>query len=91
LDHDTTGPVNISSGTRVTIRHLVESIADLMAYDGALVWDTSKPDGQMVKVFDVTEMRRLGLSCPTPLRDGLRRTIEWVGRHYDARSDGIRL
>jgi GDP-L-fucose synthase len=92
LDRDDVGgPINISSGTRVSIRSLVETIADLMAYDGALVWDTSKPDGQLVKIFDVTEMQRLGLTCPTPLRDGLRRTIAWFAHHYDGRTDGIRL
>ena len=84
-------PVNLSSGTRVPIRELAQTIVELVGFDGQIVWDTSKPDGQTVKIFDVTQMRSLGLSCPTPLREGLRRTIEWFVRNYESRGDGIRL
>lgn len=84
-------PVNLSSGKRVSIQELAQNIVELVGFDGQIVWDTSKPDGQMVKIFDVTRMRGLGLSCPTPLREGLRRTIEWFARNYDSRGDGIRL
>lgn len=50
-----------------------------------------KPDGQMVKVFDVSRMRALGLDCPTPLEEGLQRTISWYREHSAAGTDGIRL
>ncbi|MCX7723332.1 MAG: GDP-L-fucose synthase [Verrucomicrobiae bacterium] len=80
--------VNISSGRPVTIRELVETIAELVGYQGQLVWDTSKPDGQMFKGFDVTRMRQwLGYECRTPLREGLRLTIEW----FKSNPPGIRL
>jgi GDP-L-fucose synthase len=42
-------------------------------------------------VFDVRRLRALGLSCDTPLRQGLRRTYGWLDTHYDDRSDGLRL
>jgi GDP-L-fucose synthase len=50
------------------------------------VWDTSKPDGQMDKIFDVTRLHQLGLSCPTTLEEGLRRTVAWFqeARHTSA-------
>lgn len=70
-------PVNISSGTRTSIRELAESIKEATGYQGRIVWDTSKPDGQMDKIFDVTRLHALGLRCDTPLRDGLRRTAAW--------------
>jgi len=70
-------PVNISSGTRTSIRELAESIKDATGYQGNIVWDTSKPDGQMDKIFDVTRLHALGLRCDTPLREGLRRTALW--------------
>ena len=71
--------INISSGVAVTIKELTETIAELAGYRGKVVWDTTKPDGQMMKGFDVTRMRQLlGYECRTSLRDGLRMTINWV-------------
>lgn len=83
--------VNISSGVRTPIRELAETIAELVGYRGRITWDTSKPDGQMVKIFDTRRLAALGLSCDTKLRDGLTRTIAWFAEHYAARTDGLRL
>jgi len=89
--YDSSEPVNLSSGTRTTIRELADTIKELTGYPGAIAWDATKPDGQMVKIFDVQRMHGLGLACPTPLRDGLRRTIAWFQQNYAGRGDGIRL
>jgi GDP-L-fucose synthase len=77
------GPVNISSGTTTRISELTALIAELIGYQGQLVWDTSKPDGQIHKIFGVEKLRSLGLSCDTPLREGLRRTIDWFVANVD--------
>ena len=78
LDHyDSSEPVNLSTGTRISIRDLTETVCRVAGYSGEIVWDSSKPDGQMVKTFDVSRLRALGLSCPTPLEEGLRRTLDW--------------
>jgi GDP-L-fucose synthase len=90
-EYDSSEPVNVSSGTRTSIRELANMIAELTGYAGSIVWDSTKPDGQMVKLFAVSKMRSLGLACPTTLRDGLARTIAWFERNYDARGDGLRL
>ena len=84
-------PTNISSGARTSIRELAETISELVGYEGRIVWDTEKPDGQLVKIFDTTRLRSLGLSCATPLAEGLGRTIDWFSRNYAARGDGLRL
>lgn len=76
-NYDSSEPVNISSGTRISIRELAETVARVVGFHGVIRWDTSKPDGQMDKIYDVTRLRSLGLSCPTPLEDGLRRTVAW--------------
>ena len=84
IEHDEEqGPVNISSGTSTRIRDLAAMIAEMTGYSGEILWDASKPDGQMVKIFGVGKLKSLGLSCNTPLREGLRRTIEWFSRDYD--------
>jgi GDP-L-fucose synthase len=75
--------MNISSGVPTTIRELVETVAELCEYKGRLEWDTTKPDGQRHKVYDVTRFRRrVPDFTPTPLREGLRRTIEWFQREH---------
>lgn len=89
--YDSSEPVNLSSGTATSIRELAETIRDLTGFAGEIVWDATKPDGQMVKIFDVQRMHGLGLTCPTPLRSGLSRTIAWFRKNYGDRTDGIRL
>ncbi len=89
--YDSTEPVNISSGSTTSIRELTETIRELTGFAGEIAWDTSKPDGQLEKIFDVTRMKALGLACPTSLRDGLRKTIDWFARNYASAGDGLRL
>ncbi|HKY18602.1 MAG TPA: NAD-dependent epimerase/dehydratase family protein [Rhizomicrobium sp.] len=88
---DDSGPVNISSGTRTPIKELATTIAKVAGYEGEIRWDSSKPDGQMIKIFDTTKMSALGLSCPTPLNEGLKRTADWLAKNHAARGDGLRL
>lgn len=79
--------INISSGVQTTIRELVETVATLTKFGGRICWDSSKPDGQMYKGFDVTRMQEgLGYHCPTSLDEGLRKTIAWfTANHQEAR------
>ncbi len=76
-NYDSSEPVNISSGTRTSIRELAETIRQVTGYEGRIEWDTSKPDGQIDKIFSVDRLRQLGLSCPTSLEEGLRKTTDW--------------
>lgn len=83
--------VNISSGVRTPIKTLAETIAELSGFAGKIAWDPTKPDGQMVKIFDTKRMAGLGLSCPTTLRDGIGRTMAWFQANYATAGDGLRL
>jgi GDP-L-fucose synthase len=70
--------INLSYGKTVTIKELTETVAELTGYQGHIAWDTSKPDGQMFKGFDVTRMKELlGYECRTSLREGLKKTVDW--------------
>jgi GDP-L-fucose synthase len=89
--YDQPGPVNLSTGTTTSIRELAELVKELTGFRGDIRWDTTKPDGQLVKIFGVQRMRALGLSCGTPLLDGLRCTIDWFERNRASGGDGIRL
>ena len=79
--YDDADPVNIGAGREVTIRELVEMIADLTGYKGTIRWDTSKPDGQPRRMLDTSRAReRFGFEVQVDLEDGLRRTIDWWER-----------
>jgi GDP-L-fucose synthase len=88
---DEVGPVNISSGTETSIKSLATLIAKLSGFEGRIDWDSSKPDGQMVKIFSTKKLSSLGLQCATPLDEGLERTIGWFSKNYESRGDGLRL
>ncbi len=71
-------PVNLGAGFEITIRELVETIARLMGFKGAIRWDPNKPDGQPRRCLDTSRAERLfGFRATTGFEDGLRRTIEW--------------
>jgi len=88
---DEVGPVNLCTATSTSIKALAETIARFVRFEGEIRWDSSKPDGQMVKIFSNARMRALGLTCATPLEEGLKRTIAWLEKNYDRRGDGLRL
>jgi GDP-L-fucose synthase len=71
-------PVNLGSGQEISIKDLVEMIARLTGFEGQLVWDTSKPNGQPRRALDVSRAEALfGFRAQMPFEEGLRRTIEW--------------
>lgn len=71
-------PVNIGTGEEVRIFNLAEHIATLIGYDGAIVWDSSRPNGQLRRCLDITRARDLfGFEATVDLRTGLERTIDW--------------
>ena len=74
-------PVNIGSGEETSIRHLLALVKELVGYEGEIVWDASQPDGQPRRCLDTTRAwQEFGWRARTPLREGLRRTIEWFAR-----------
>ncbi len=71
-------PVNIGTGEETTIRDLAELIHRLAGFEGEVVWDASKPDGQPTRYLDVSRARELvGFDARVPLELGLRETISW--------------
>jgi GDP-L-fucose synthase len=71
-------PVNLGVGFEISIKDLVQQIARLTGFSGNIVWDPSKPDGQMRRMLDVTRAEKeFGFRAKVGIEDGLRRTIEW--------------
>jgi GDP-L-fucose synthase len=76
--YDDPEPVNLGTGEEISIRALAELVAELTGYDGEIVWDTSKPNGQPRRKLDVSRAgERFGFRAATPFREGLEQTIAW--------------
>jgi GDP-L-fucose synthase len=76
--YDGVEPVNIGSGQEVTIKRLTEIIANLMNYDGNIIWDTTKPDGQPRRCLDVSKAKQyFDFESITNIVEGLKKTIDW--------------
>jgi GDP-L-fucose synthase len=85
LKYDGPDPVNLGTGEEISIRELAEVIADETGFDGEIVWDTTKPNGQPRRKLDTTRAKELfGFEAKTPFREGIRRTVTWYREHAPA-------
>lgn len=69
--------VNIGTGKDITILELANLIKEETDFKGSITFDTTKPDGTPRKLLDVSKMNELGWKAKTPLREGIRKTIQW--------------
>lgn len=81
--YDCSLPVNVGTGTDVTIAELAEMIAGVTGYRGRIDWDPTKPDGTYEKRLDVSRINQLGWSAKTTLDEGIRLTYQWFLEHGD--------
>lgn len=71
-------PVNLGSGMEISIKELSETIARLCGFEGRIVWDATKPDGQPRRCLDTSRARELfGFVAEMPFEQGLKETIRW--------------
>jgi GDP-L-fucose synthase len=70
-------PINIGTGTDVTIAELARLIADVVGFTGQFVFDRSKPDGTPRKLLDVSKLTALGWRPRIDLEEGIRQTYDW--------------
>ncbi|MEY8099412.1 GDP-L-fucose synthase family protein [Falsihalocynthiibacter sp. S25ZX9] len=76
--------INVGSGTDVTIKELAETIAKVVGFEGALRFDTTKPDGAPRKLMDVSRLQRLGWSYKIPLDLGVQDTYQLFLKQRDS-------
>jgi len=75
-------PMNLGTGSEITIRDMVTLIARLCGFNGEIRWDASKPDGQPRRCLDTQRAaQRLDWRAKVGFEEGLRRTIEWYRAH----------
>jgi len=76
--YDKSEPVNIGAGFEISIKELVELIVKFTGFEGEIVWDSTKPDGQPRRCLDVSKAKKeFGFMAKIGFEDGLRKTVEW--------------
>lgn len=76
--YDQAEPVNIGAGFEVSIRDLAQMIVRLTGFNGKIVWDSTKPDGQPRRCLDTSRAEKeFGFRARTGLEEGLKKTIRW--------------
>jgi len=76
--------VNIGTGSDISIGDLSAMIAKITGFDGEIKYDTSKPDGTMRKLMDVSRLAAMGWEASISLENGVRETHEWFMQNRDA-------
>ncbi|UIE37492.1 GDP-L-fucose synthase family protein [Leptodesmis sichuanensis] len=75
-------PVNLGTGYEISIKDLITLICNLMDYDGEIVWETDKPNGQPRRCLDTERAKQaFGFTAQVGFEEGLRNTIEWYRQH----------
>ena len=77
-EYDKPDPINLGTGKEITIKQLAGLIAQLTGFDGHIIWDTKRPDGQPKRCLDTTRAKsEFNFEAKTDLNLGLRKTIDW--------------
>lgn len=69
--------INVGTGKELTIRQLADLIVKIVGYGGTVEFDSSKPDGTMRKLIDVSKLHTLGWTHKVEIEDGVRKLYEW--------------
>jgi GDP-L-fucose synthase len=76
--YDGSEPVNLGTGVETSIRETAELVAELVGFEGEIVWDRSMPNGQPRRRLDASRAAELfGFRAEVPLREGIARTVAW--------------
>lgn len=81
LKYDKPEPVNLGSGQEITIKELTELLCRLMGFNGLVLWQVNKPNGQPRRCLDTSRAKEFGFKAKISLEKGLKRTINWYRRH----------
>ena len=76
--YDESEPINIGSGSDISITELIHIIMEEIGYNGEVKFDTSKPDGTMLKLLDISKVKSLGWTPKIKIREGIRKAIKEI-------------
>ncbi|MCG8380938.1 MAG: GDP-L-fucose synthase [Gammaproteobacteria bacterium] len=75
--------INVGTGVDCTISEMAHTMADVVGYQGTIIFDTTKPDGAPRKLLDVEVLKKLGWHYQIELKEGLQRTYDWYLQHQN--------
>ncbi len=76
-----TGPINLATGATIAIAELVDMLVEITGFDGPVLWDRSKPDGQVLRAYDTARLQALGFAPAFTLPEALRQSFAWLQAH----------
>lgn len=83
MHYDLPDPVNIGTGQEISIYYLATLICQIVGYQGKIIWDKTKPDGQPRRLLSIDKaFKTFGFRAQTSLTDGLKKTIMWYKKYY---------
>ena len=82
--YNESAPVNLGTNYEISIKDLVELICELMEFEGKIIWETDKPNGQPRRCLDTNRAKeKFGFVAETDFRQGLKNTIDWYRNNAD--------
>lgn len=82
--YDKSEPVNLGSSLEISIKELSNLIKNLVGFNGEIVWDLTKPDGQPRRKLDISKAKKeFGFESKTNFEEGLKKTLEWYISNYE--------
>ncbi len=82
--YDESDPINLGTNYEISIKDLVELICKLMEFEGEIIWETDKPNGQPRRCLDTTKAKeRFGFVAEVSFKEGLKNTIDWYCANPD--------
>lgn len=80
---ETPDPMNIGAGFEISIKDLINTLVPMMQFNGKIIWDTSKPNGQPRRMLDTSKaLNKLNFKATTSFEKGLQDTINWYEKNY---------
>lgn len=80
--YNSSEPINIGSGMEISIKNLIKLIVDIMGYKDKIIWDKTKPDGQLRRYIDISRAKKeFRFQAHIPFEKGLKKTIEWYRKN----------
>ena len=75
--------INVGTGKDISILDLTKLMCKIIGYDGKIIFDSSKPNGTMRKVLDVSKINKLGWEAKTSLEEGIKKTYQYFLKEFD--------
>jgi len=89
--YDGAEPVNLGAGWEISMKDLAHTIAEAVGYEGEIIWDTNKPNGQPRRKLDVSRARDyFGFEAKVTFDEGIKRTVEWWTANHEGYDERLR-